>query len=70
MTGNVVYGTPEYYKEHFADLVADVDHKEPKYGDALIDGLILAIEDWQLYHQDQAYEYSRLRERVLKARSL
>jgi hypothetical protein len=64
------YGSPEYYKEHFMDFVADVQADDPKYGDALVEGFLLALEDWKQYHQDQVFEYERVGERVRQALSM
>jgi len=64
------YGTPEYYKEQFMDFVADVQSDDPKYGDALVQGFLLALEDRKKYHQDQVYEYERVGERVRTSLSL
>ena len=61
------YGTPEYYKEQFMDFVADAQADDPKYGDALVDGFLLALDDWKNYHKDQVDEYERLGKRVRQA---
>jgi hypothetical protein len=61
------YGTPEFYKEQFMDFVADAQADDPKYGDNLVKGFLLALEDWRKYHSDQVNEYDRLGERVRKA---
>lgn len=58
------YGTAEFYKEQFMDFVADAQADEPKYGDALVEGFLLAIEDWRKYHSDQVNEYTRIEQRV------
>ena len=63
----MTYGTAEYYKEQFMDFIADAQADTPEYGDNLIKGFLLALEDWLNYHQDQVYEYERLRERVRQA---
>ena len=63
----MTYGTPEYYAEQFADFLADVQADEPKYGDALVEGFLLALADWRKYHQDQVNEYDRVEQRVRKA---
>jgi len=60
----VEYGTAEYYAEQFADFVADVQHDEPKYGDALVEGFLLALADWKNYHANQVNEYNRIEQRV------
>ena len=61
------YGTPEFYKEQFMDLVADAQHDQPEYGNAIIEGLILALQDWRDYHAKQVDEYNRIEQRVPKA---
>jgi hypothetical protein len=58
------YGTAEHYKEQFMDFVCDADCDNPKYGDALVEGFLLALEDWKQYHQKQVNEYERIGERV------
>jgi hypothetical protein len=63
----MTYGTPEYYKEQFMDFVADVQADDPKYGDAIVEGFILALEDWKQYHNDQVNEYDRVGKRVRSA---
>lgn len=61
------YGTKEFYAEQFADILADVDHDGGHYGDAIVEGFLLAIDDWFSYHNNQAQAYDELRERVRKA---
>lgn len=61
------YGTPEWYKEQFMDFVADAQEDNPKYGDALVEGFLLALADWKEYHQKQVNEYERIGERVRQA---
>ena len=63
----MTYGTPEYYKEQFMDFLADAQADEPKYGDALVEGFILALQDWRDYHAQQVNEYNRVEQRVRKA---
>jgi len=67
---NLKYGTAEYYKEQFMDFMADAQADTPEYGNNLIQGFILALDDWLNYHQEQVYEYERLRERVRQALTL
>ena len=63
----MTYGTPEYYKEQFMDFMADAQADEPKYGDALVEGFILALQDWRDYHAQQVNEYDRIEQRVRQA---
>ena len=64
---NLIYGTPEYYKEQFSDFLADVQADDPKYGDAIVEGLLLCIKDWRDYHANQVNEYNRIEQRVRTA---
>jgi hypothetical protein len=61
------YGTPEHYKEQFMDFVADAQADQPEYGEAIIKGFLLALEDWMQYHTQQATHYGNLQERVRSA---
>jgi len=62
----MTYGTPEYYAEQFSDFLADAQASEPHYGDALVEGFLLAIKDWRDYHAQQVDEYNRIEQRVRK----
>ena len=64
------YGTAEFYAEQFADFLADVQADEPKYGDALVEGFLLALQDWRNYHEQQVNEYDRIEQRVRQAHTL
>jgi len=64
------YGTPEYYAEQFADILADVQGDEPHYGDAIVEGFILAIQDWRDYYSKQVNEFKRIEQRVRQAPTL
>jgi len=60
----MTYGTPEFYKEQFMDFVGDAQADHPEYGEALIQGFLLALDDWMQYHTTQAAHYGSLQERV------
>jgi hypothetical protein len=64
---NLTYGTVEYYAEQFADILADLDSSEPMYGDAIVEGFILAIDNWRDYYAKQVDEYDRVEQRVRQA---
>jgi hypothetical protein len=64
---NLTYGTAEYYKEQFMDFLADVQADEPQYEEAIVQGFILAIEDWRDYHAKQVVAYEGVKQRVRKA---
>jgi ABC-type nitrate/sulfonate/bicarbonate transport system substrate-binding protein len=61
------YGTPEFYKEGFADYFADVDAENPETTKNLIQGLFMAIDEWFEYHDAQAREFADIRKRVRQA---
>jgi hypothetical protein len=64
---NLEYGTKEFYAEQFGDLLADVDADGGNSGDAIVEGFLLAIDEWFNYHDHQATAYDELRQRVRKA---
>lgn len=64
---NLNYGTAEYYAEQFSDFLADAQAGQPEFGDALIEGFLIAIKDWRDYHKSQVDEYNRIEQRVREA---
>jgi len=64
---SIKYGTPEYYKVQFLDFMADAQADMPEYGEAIIKGFLLALDDWMQYHTTQAAHYGSLQERVRSA---
>ena len=54
------YGTVDYYKEHFADLIADIQHDNPTFGDNLVEAFKLAITEWREYYAGQVQELDRI----------
>ena len=60
----VKYGTVEYYAEQFSDILADIQHDQPEYGNNLVEGFLLALADWRDYHANQVNEYNRVEQRV------
>ena len=61
------YGTPEFYKVQFLDFMADAQADMPEYGEAIIKGFLLALDDWMQYHTTHAAHYGSLQERVRSA---
>jgi len=61
---NLIYGSTEFYKEMFSDILADVQSDEPQTSENILKGFYLAIEDWFEYHDKQAREYAAIRKRV------
>ena len=60
----MIYGTPSYYAEQFADFIADVQHDDPSFGDNLVAGFKIAIADWKAYHEQQVIELERVAKKV------
>ena len=60
MDGPKIYGTVEFYKEQFADIIADIQHDQPKTSDNLITGFKLALDEWREYHVKQVDELDRV----------
>jgi hypothetical protein len=60
----VKYGTAAYYIEQFGDILADIQHDQPEYGDNLVEGFLVALADWRDYHANQVNEYNRVEQRV------
>jgi hypothetical protein len=61
------YGTKEFYAEAFSDILADVQADEPVTSTSIVEGFLAALNDWKDYHQNQAYEYESIGERVRQA---
>jgi len=64
---NLTYGTTEYYAEMFADIMTDIDHSDHSYGDAIVEGFMLALNGWRDYHAKQVDECNRVEQRVRQA---
>ena len=64
---NTIYGTTEYYADMFADILADINADEPETSTNIVEGFLYALNDWKEYHQNQAYEYESVGERVRQA---
>lgn len=68
----LTYGTPEFYAEQFADILADVDladgdDKISSTAENILSGFYIALNDWFDYHEQQANAYAELRVRVREA---
>ena len=61
------YGTKEYYADMFADTLADIQADEPETSTNIVEGFLYALNDWKEYHQNQAYEYESVGERIRQA---
>jgi hypothetical protein len=64
------YGSKEFYADMFSDLLADVQADEPVTSTNIVEGFLSALNDWKEYHQNQAYEYESIGERVRQALSM
>jgi len=59
------YGTPEFYCDLFADILADVQHDIPGSGTAILQGFVMAIDSWADYHKQELLAFEELRENLL-----
>ena len=50
------YGTREFYKEMFADLICDIHHDQPEITENVINGFFDALTDWRSYYAEQYSE--------------
>ncbi len=57
---NEDYGSPRYYAEMIADFAADIQKGNPEYGDNLIQGFKIALQEWRDYYQGQVEELDRV----------
>lgn len=62
-----MYVTKENYKDLFADILADIDYTDSRYGDFIADGFIEALKEWKEYHANQVVECERVEQRVRKS---
>ena len=67
---NAKYGSPEYYAEHFSDILSDVGNSDTPDGNrpavvAIIRGFQLAIESWLEYHESAVTSYKELRDGII-----
>ena len=64
------YGTAEYYRDHFSDILSDVgcydspDDNRPNVV-AILRGFQLAIESWLKYHESAVTSYKELRDGII-----
>jgi hypothetical protein len=63
----MTYGTTEHYTEMFSDILADIQSDDPETSTNIVNGFLAALNDWKDYHQNQAYEYESIGERVRQA---
>lgn len=59
------YGSVEFYRNMFADLLADAQPDRKDYGDNIIAGFKAALQEWRDYHADAAKEYERLQQKAI-----
>lgn len=63
------YGTAEFYRLQFGDILADVGTGKPQRdydtAVAIMEGFELALIDWMKYHEDAAKSYRDLHGRFL-----
>jgi len=59
------YGTPEFYSNLFQDILADVQHDQPHTSVAILQGFVMAIDEWAKYHKNEQMAFEELRENLL-----
>ena len=64
MTEQNNYGSVQFYTDMFADILADVQHDNPVYGDNIIAGFKAALREWREYHEEQVKEYQRIEQKA------
>lgn len=62
------YGTLEYYKEYFSDIISDANG-DPQTAQLLLEAFEAAINDWLIWHQECGYNYDQLHTMFLSNRS-
>ena len=61
MTEKPPYGSVDFYKNLFADIVGDIgDVGVADPTDNIIEGFIQSLADWQEYHQGAANRYQEV----------
>jgi len=58
------YGTVRYYADMFADIIADANPDDESYGDAMIEGFQLALNEWRQYYKKGAKEIKRIQNKL------
>ena len=53
-----------YYAQQFSAIVNDADQENEAYGDAIVQGFLLALNQWRQYHLDRIKELDRMRQSV------
>ena len=52
--------TVNHYAEQFGAIVNDADPQNGAYGDAIVQGFLLALSQWRQYHIDMVKELERM----------
>ena len=60
MTDKPEYGSVEFYKKLFSDILGDVGDEGPDPSANIIEAFIDALDEWQAYHQNAANRYQEL----------
>ena len=59
------YGSVEFYKQLFDDIICDSMAEQPEIGNNIITAFKLSIAEWRDYHKEQAQEFDRLYSKTL-----
>ncbi len=65
------YGTVEYYKNCFSDIIGDAgdDNDDFARANAIMEGFRGAVEEWMAYHRSAARSFQHLQDLLLYARN-
>ena len=66
------YGTVEYYKNHFSDIIGDAgDDDEDNFAraNAIMEGFMQAVEVCMVHHRSAARSFQHLQDLLLYARN-
>ena len=60
MTDKSEYGTVEFYKNLFSDILGDIGDDGPDPSANIIEAFIMSLDEWHAYHQGAAKRYQEL----------
>ena len=61
------FGTVEYYKSHFSDILADAGDVDART-DTILIAFIEALKEWKGWHENAAENYNHMLDRLIYTR--
>ena len=61
------FGTVEYYKSHFSDILADAGDVDAR-SDVILIAFIEALKEWKGWHEHAAANYNHMLDRLIYTR--